>query len=43
MRLFCLAMLAAMLLPSAALANSIREGKTQNIRNVIQSGRGQGM
>ena len=31
------------LLPSSALANSIREGKTQNIRNVIQSGRGQGM
>jgi twitching motility protein PilT len=25
------------------LANSIREGKTPNIRNIIQGGRGQGM
>jgi twitching motility protein PilT len=31
------------LLSSSALANSIREGKTPNIRNVIQAGRGQGM
>jgi twitching motility protein PilT len=31
------------LLSSAALANSIREGKIQNIRNIIQGGRGQGM
>ncbi len=31
------------LLASAALANSIREGKTPNIRNIIQAGKGQGM
>lgn len=31
------------LLSSSALANCIREAKTQNIRNVIQSGRSQGM
>jgi len=31
------------LLSNSALANSIREGKTANIRNVIQAGRGQGM
>lgn len=31
------------LLSNSALANSIREGKTPNIRNVIQAGRGQGM
>ena len=31
------------LLSNAALANSIREGKTPNIRNIIQAGRGQGM
>ncbi|MFI5398892.1 MAG: type IV pilus twitching motility protein PilT [Candidatus Binatia bacterium] len=31
------------LLSNSALANSIREGKTPNIRNIIQGGRGQGM
>ena len=31
------------LLSSSALANSIREGKTTNIRNIIQGGKGQGM
>ncbi len=31
------------LLSSAALANSIREGKTPNIRNIIQGGKSQGM
>jgi twitching motility protein PilT len=31
------------LLSNSALSNSIREGKTTNIRNVIQAGRGQGM
>jgi len=31
------------LLSNSALANSIREGKTPNIRNVIQAGRSQGM
>lgn len=31
------------LLSNSALANSIREGKTANIRNVIQAGRAQGM
>jgi twitching motility protein PilT len=31
------------LLSNSALANSIREGKTTNIRNVIQVGRNQGM
>lgn len=31
------------LLSNAALANSIREGKTPNIRNIIQGGRAQGM
>ena len=31
------------LMPSAALANTIREGKTPNIRNIIQAGRGEGM
>jgi twitching motility protein PilT len=31
------------LLSNSALANSIREGKTPNIRNIIQAGRGQGM
>jgi len=31
------------LLSSSALANSIREGNTPNIRNIIQAGRGQGM
>jgi len=32
-----------LLLPSSALSNSIREGKTPNIRNIIQAGRGEGM
>jgi len=31
------------LLSNSALANSIREGKTTNIRNIIQGGKGQGM
>ena len=31
------------LLSNSALANSIREGKTPNIRNVIQAGKAQGM
>ncbi|MBI1814883.1 MAG: PilT/PilU family type 4a pilus ATPase [Deltaproteobacteria bacterium] len=31
------------LLSSGALANSIREGKTPNIRNIIQGGKSQGM
>lgn len=31
------------LLSSSALSNSIREGKTSNIRNIIQGGKGQGM
>jgi len=31
------------LMPGIALANSIREGNTQNIRNIIQSGRDEGM
>jgi twitching motility protein PilT len=31
------------LLSSAALGNSIREGKTPNIRNIIQGGKSQGM
>jgi len=31
------------LLSNSALANSIREGKTPNIRNIIQAGRNQGM
>jgi twitching motility protein PilT len=31
------------LLSNSALANSIREGKTQNVRNVIQAGKSQGM
>lgn len=31
------------LLPSAALGNTVREGKTTNIRNIIQAGRGAGM